>query len=89
MVKTCIVVVTAVTLGLIFSQPDTLLSNLRKEVEIQPDQEEMLSVRDMLSDGILVLEILDEEEKVDEEIAPIMRKRTQTLPSNPSSQSQS
>jgi len=49
----------------------------------------MLSVRDMLSDGILVLEILDEEEKVDEEIAPIMRKRTQTLPSNPSSQSQS
>jgi len=33
MVKTCIVVVTAVTLGLIFSQPDTLLSNLRKEVE--------------------------------------------------------
>lgn len=133
-------VVAAVYLGLLVSQPDTLLSSMRKEVErlyckpnelgsralaenwcfldsefnskcacdddfnvlppaatsstthedslycIQPDQEETMSVRDMLSDGILVLEI-HEEEKSDEELAPTVRKRTQTLPSNASSQS--
>ena len=56
---------------------------------IQPDQEDILSVRDMLSDGILVLEILKEEkstieEKLEEDLSPAMRKRTQTLPSNSS-----
>ena len=50
---------------------------------IQPDQEETLSVRDMLSDGILVLEIL-EEEKSNEDLSPATRQRTQTLPSNSS-----
>ena len=50
---------------------------------IQPDQEDILSVRDMLSDGILVLEIL-EEEKSNEDLSPATRKRTQTLPSNSS-----
>ena len=43
----------------------------------------------MLSDGILVLEILKEEkstieEKLEEDLSPAMRKRTQTLPSNSS-----
>lgn len=56
---------------------------------IQPDQEEMLSVRDMLSDGILVLEILDEEKVDDDNLALTVRKRTHTLPANSSLQSQS
>ena len=51
---------------------------------IQPDQEETLSVRDMLSDGILVLEILEEEKSNDEDLSPAIRKRTQTLPANSS-----
>lgn len=60
---------------------------------IQPDQEETLRVKDMLSDGILVLEIIKavvEEEKPDEELlSPATRKRTHTLPSNLLSLSQS
>ena len=44
-----------------------------------------MSVRDMLSDGILVLEIIKEEEKSEEELNPITRKRTHTMPSNTSS----
>ena len=56
---------------------------------IQPDQEEMLTVRDMLSDGILVLETFDEEKVDDDDLAPTVRKRTQTLPTTPSLQSQS
>ena len=53
---------------------------------IQPDQEEILRVRDMLSDGILVLEIIKEEKPIEEELEPIIRKRTHTLPTNSSTQ---
>lgn len=132
-------VVAAINLGFLVSQPDTMLSSMRKEVErlyckpdelgsrplaenwcfldskfksvckcdfslwytvatsstthedrlycIQPDQEETMSVRDMLSDGILVLEIFKEEKPNEEDLAPTTRKRTQTLPTNTSNSS--
>lgn len=43
-----------------------------------------MSVRDMLSDGILVLEIIKEEKPDEEELNPTTRKRTQTMPTNTS-----
>lgn len=43
-----------------------------------------MSVRDMLSDGILVLEIIKEEKPDEEDLNPTMRKRTQTMPTNTS-----
>ncbi|XP_065909172.1 diacylglycerol kinase zeta-like isoform X2 [Dysidea avara] len=102
----------AVPLGLVVSQPDTLLSALRGDIDkqfckssetdqklatdwcfldmassssthsdrlyrIQQGQEDVLSVKDMLSDGVLVLEI--KKDNI-EDLSPATRKRTQTLP---------
>jgi len=44
---------------------------------IQQGQEDVLSLRDMLSDGVLVLEI--KKDKI-VNLSPVARKRTQTLP---------
>lgn len=52
---------------------------------IQPDQEDILRVRDMLSDGILVLEIVEDKSNDIDDFAPSARKRTQTMPTNTSS----
>ena len=52
-----------------------------KLYRIQQGQEEVLSVEDMLSDGVLVLEI---KKDMIEDLSPATRKHTQTMPAQKS-----